>query len=148
MEDVISQGNWNAFSEATDTWLLPGVHLSDTMPMFDAILAEWDDETRNVEAQHISALSFAHSNGSSTVWTSQGVSWGNNRTDRHCRQQAGSSEGCAYYMTASFVPDAGSNHWAVCSYSTDFVVAPTLKLIQDSSSLFGLFKHESSEVEA
>lgn len=147
-ESIISQGNFNAFNEATNTWFLPGVHISDTMPMFNAILAECDEKTRTVEAQHISAMSFSHSNDSDTVWTSQGVTWGNNRTDRACRQQAEKAEGCAYYMTASFHPDAGSNHWAVCSYSTDFVVAPTLKLIEDSSSSwFGIFKHTHSEVE-
>lgn len=147
-ESIISQGNFNAFNEATNTFILPGVHQNDTMPMFNAILAEWDEQTRAVEAQHISAMSFSHSNDTDTVWTSQGVTWGNNRTDRHCRQQAGKAEGCAYYLTASFHPDAGSNHWAVCSYSTDFVVAPTLKLIEDSSSSwFGIFEHTHSEVE-
>lgn len=145
---VISQGGFSKFNEATDSYLLPGVNMADTKQLIDLVMSEYSDESKKETQDHMLALMLTHPDDDDAVWRRTHVIYGQNKTSgAKCED---GSVGCAEFISVHYNPktEAAQNHWTVCTYHTEFVLSPTLVLVQDSdSSMFGLFSHHESHIE-
>merc|ERR1712048_117047 len=145
---VISQGGFSKFNEATDSYLLPGVNMVDTKQLVDLVMSEYSDESKKETQDHMLALMLTHSDDTDAVWRRTHVIYGQDKSSgAKCED---GSVGCAEFISVHYNPQptAGQNHWTVCPYHTEFVLSPTLILVQDSDSYaFGLFNHHSSHIE-
>jgi hypothetical protein len=142
---IISQGGFTKFNEATDSYTVPAVTTEDTAKFIDAIMSEYDEKTRQETQQHLLALLFSHSKNDTSTWLRQHIVWGKNQSEGGC----GVAHGCAEFFIAHVNPhlSESSNHWAICAYKTDFVLAPTIEIITTSSSSFGgLFTSDHDEI--
>jgi len=142
---ILSQGGFTKFNEATDSYTVPAVTTEDTAKFIGAIMSEYDEKTQQETQQHLLALLFSHSQNDTSTWLRQHIVWGKNQSEGGC----GVAHGCAEFFIAHVNPHLAesSNHWAICAYKTDFVLAPTIELISTSHSSFGgLFSSEHDEV--
>lgn len=142
---IVSKGGFTKFNEATDTYMVPGVRTADFDPFLDAVMSEYDEKTRQETKVHLKALLFSHSTNDTSTWLRQHIVWGKNQSAGGC----GVDHGCAEFFVAHVNPHLSqdSNHFALCAYKTDFVLAPTIELITTSESyLGGLFSDEEDEI--